>query len=62
LRNIPVVILTTSKTEEDIYRSYELGVNSFITKPVSFEGMVEIMKALSKYWFQIVTLPTQEVR
>ncbi|HUB67841.1 MAG TPA: response regulator [Candidatus Methylacidiphilales bacterium] len=60
LRNIPVVILTTSKTEEDIYRSYELGVNSFITKPVSFEGMVEIMKALSKYWFQIVTLPNQE--
>lgn len=57
LRRIPVVILTTSKAEEDILRTYELGVNSFITKPVTFEGLVEIIKALSIYWFQIVELP-----
>jgi CheY-like chemotaxis protein len=57
LRQIPVVVLTTSKAEEDICRTYELGVNSFITKPVTFEGLVEIMKTLSMYWFEIVQLP-----
>lgn len=57
LRQIPVIILTTSKAEEDILRSYNLGVNSFITKPVSFSGLVDIMKTLNKYWFQIVELP-----
>ena len=57
LRSIPVVVLTTSKAEEDIYRTYDLGVNSFITKPVQFEGLVEVMRALGKYWFEIVELP-----
>ena len=57
LRKIPVVVLTTSKAEEDIYRSYDLGVNSFITKPVSFDALVGTMKALAQYWFQIVELP-----
>ena len=57
LRRIPVVVLTTSVAEEDIIRSYDLGVNSFIKKPVTFSGMVEIMKALGDYWFQIVELP-----
>jgi len=57
LRQIPIVVLTTSKADEDIYRSYNLGVNSYITKPVSFEGLVEVMKALSMYWFKIVQLP-----
>lgn len=57
LRAIPVVVLTTSKAEEDIYRSYDLGVSSFITKPVTFEGLVEVMRALGKYWFEIVELP-----
>jgi len=51
------VVLTTSKAEEDIYHTYDLGVNSFITKPVSFEGLVEVMKSLAKYWFEIVKLP-----
>jgi len=51
------VVLTTSKAEEDIYRTYELGANSFITKPVTFEGLVEVMKALAKYWFETVELP-----
>lgn len=57
LRHIPVVILTTSKAEEDILRSYDLGVNSYITKPVSFQGLAEAMKVLSQYWFEIVKLP-----
>ena len=59
LRQIPVVVLTTSKAEEDIYRSYDLGVSSFITKPVTFEGLVEIMKVLGRYWFEIVELPPE---
>ena len=59
LRRIPVVVLTTSKAQEDIYRTYDLGVSSYITKPVSFEGLVDIMKTLSKYWFEIVTLPSE---
>jgi CheY-like chemotaxis protein len=57
LRQIPIVVLTTSKAEEDIYRSYDLGVNSFITKPVTFEGLVAVMKTLGRYWIEIVELP-----
>ena len=57
LKQIPVVVLTTSKAEEDIYRTYNLGVNSFISKPVSFEGLVEVTRALGRYWFEIVELP-----
>jgi two-component system, response regulator len=57
LRQIPVVVLTTSSAEEDIYRTYNLGVNSFISKPVSFEGLVEVTRALGRYWFEIVELP-----
>ncbi len=60
LKQIPIVVLTTSKADEDIYRSYNFGVNSYITKPVSFEGLVEVMKALSLYWFKIVQLPAGE--
>lgn len=59
LRQIPIVVLTTSKAEEDILRSYDLGVNSFIAKPVTFEQLVVIMKTLTKYWFEIVELPPQ---
>jgi CheY-like chemotaxis protein len=57
LRSIPVVVLTTSKTEEDILRSYDLGANSFITKPVTFERLVEIVRGLGTYWFNIAQLP-----
>ena len=57
LRRIPIVVMTTSKAEEDIYRTYDLGVNSFIVKPVAFEALVEIMQTLTQYWFQIVVLP-----
>lgn len=59
LKDIPIVVFTTSKAEEDIYRSYQLGVNSFITKPVTFDGLLEVMKSLGKYWFEIVELPHQ---
>lgn len=57
LRRIPVVIFTTSKAEEDILNSYELGVNSFITKPMSFNDMLRITKSIGDYWFQVVSLP-----
>lgn len=57
LRYIPIVVLTTSKAEEDIHRSYDLGANSFIVKPVTFSSLVEVMKTLRKYWFEIVELP-----
>jgi CheY-like chemotaxis protein len=57
LRDIPVVVFTTSKAEEDVYRSYQLGVNSFITKPVTFQSLIQVMQTLGKYWFEIVELP-----
>jgi two-component system, response regulator len=60
LRAIPVVVMTTSKAEEDIARSYELGANSYITKPVTFDGLVEVVRALGRYWFEIVELPGPE--
>ena len=60
LRHIPIVVLTTSKAEEDIYRTYDLGVNSFITKPVTFDGLVSVMRGLGRYWFEIVELPPSE--
>lgn len=54
---IPIVILTTSKAEEDICRTYELGANSYVTKPVSFESLVQMMETLGKYWLETVELP-----
>jgi CheY-like chemotaxis protein len=62
LRKIPVIVLTTSKAEEDVFRSYDLGVNSFITKPVTFTGLAEAMKVMAQYWFEIVELPKPTVR
>ena len=60
LKSIPVVILTTSKEEEDMIKGYGLGAASYITKPVHFEGLVELMKALGKYWVEFVELPVGE--
>lgn len=57
LRRIPVVILTTSKAEEDMLRGYDLGAASYITKPVTFDSLVELMKALGKYWVEFVETP-----
>lgn len=57
LRTIPVVVLTTSREEEDILRSYNLGASSFIQKPVGFDSLVDIVGRLGEYWFQVVQLP-----
>jgi CheY-like chemotaxis protein len=59
LRAIPVIVLTTSRAEEDIVRSYGLGANSYIAKPVTFEKLVEIVKCIGRYWFEIVALPSE---
>ena len=60
LRRIPIVVLTTSKAEEDILRTYDLGVNSYVTKPVTFKSLVELVKVLGRYWFEVVELPPNE--
>ncbi len=57
LKKIPVVVLSTSSAEEDILRSYNLGANSFITKPITFDGLVSTMETLKNYWLEIVELP-----
>ncbi|MAR90550.1 MAG: response regulator [Pseudomonadota bacterium] len=57
LRRIPVVILTTSKVEEDMLNGYELGAASYLTKPVTFDGLVKLMKAVGTYWVEFVELP-----
>jgi CheY-like chemotaxis protein len=57
LRQIPIVILTTSEADEDICRSYDLGANSYITKPVTFGALVDVLQVLGKYWIEIVDLP-----
>lgn len=57
LRRIPVVVLTTSKAEEDIINAYDLGVNSFICKPVRFDELVEVAREIGNYWFGTVALP-----
>lgn len=62
LRHIPVVVLTTSRAEEDIFRSYDLGASSFITKPVSFDGLVQVARTLGRYWFELVALPVESER
>ena len=60
LRRIPIVVLTTSKAEEDIVRTYDLGVNSYVTKPVTFKSLVELIRILGCYWFEVVQLPPNE--
>jgi CheY-like chemotaxis protein len=60
LKRIRVVVLTTSKAEEDIYRTYNLSAASYITKPVTFEALVDVVKTIGKYWLEIVELPGEE--
>ncbi|MBK8254680.1 MAG: response regulator [Polyangiaceae bacterium] len=60
LRSIPVVVMTTSGADQDIARSYQLGANSYVTKPVTFESLAQVIKALGTYWFEIVALPDRE--
>jgi CheY-like chemotaxis protein len=59
LRRIPVVVLTASQQQLDIHRSYELGASSYLTKPMQFESLVELMQTLRAYWFDIVELPPE---
>ncbi len=59
LRHYPIVVLTTSKSEEDVVRSYEVGISSYIRKPVGFDALVRALTVFSQYWFEIVELPTQ---
>ena len=61
LSRIPVVILTSSKAEEDIIRTYNIGVNSFITKPVTFEALVKVTRNFGKYWLGVVALPKKQL-
>ncbi len=58
LRRIPIVVMTTSKAEEDIFRSYDSGASSYITKPVTFDRLVDLMKTLGHYWIEFVELPS----
>lgn len=57
LRRIPVIVITTSKAEEDVLRSYDLGVSSFISKPATYDSLLELVRTLSHYWFETVRLP-----
>lgn len=57
LRRIPIVVFTTSSADADVECVYELGANSCITKPASFDALVEVMRVLSRYWFSVVDLP-----
>jgi len=59
LKRIPVIVLTTSKADTDISKIYDLGANSFISKPVTFDSLVRVMKILGNYWFEIVELPVK---
>lgn len=60
LKRIAVTVLTTSAQEEDIIQSYDLGVNSYITKPVTWEGFMKVVETIEEYWFEIVELPPKE--
>ena len=60
LKKIPVIVLTTSEQEEDIIKSYDLGANAYITKPVDFDKLVQIARSLGNYWLSIVELPREE--
>ncbi len=62
LRRLPVIIMTTSAAEEDVVRSYDLGVNSYIRKPVTFDRLVDVIRTLGRYWFEIVELPPHDNR
>jgi two-component system response regulator len=60
LRNIRVVVMTTSKAEEDILRTYDLGASSYVTKPITFAALVDVITTLGRYWLEIVELPQSE--
>ncbi len=59
LKNIPVVILTTSGAEKDILRSYDLHANAYVTKPLDFDQFIMVIKSIANFWLEIVKLPTK---
>ena len=59
LRRIPIVVFTTSRQNEDILRTYDLGVNAFITKPVTFEGLMNVVSALKNFWLDVAQIPAE---
>jgi CheY-like chemotaxis protein len=59
LKNIPIVVLTTSKAEEDILRSYNLHANAYITKPVNFDQFIKVVKSIEDFWLEVVKLPSK---
>jgi len=61
LRRIPVVVLSTSSDRVDVFDTYDLGVSGFVTKPVTFAGLVEVMRTWTQYWFEVVELPNGAV-
>jgi CheY-like chemotaxis protein len=62
LRTIPVIVLTTSTSEQDIRNAYGLGASSYITKPVTHDTLTEVMEAVTEYWFDVVELPDRDIR
>jgi CheY-like chemotaxis protein len=60
LRQIPIVVLTTSKSEEDVYRLYDLGVNSFLRKPATFEGLLRLVSKVREFWLSTAELPISQ--
>jgi CheY-like chemotaxis protein len=60
LKSIPVVVLTTSKAEEDIIKSYDLHANSYITKPVDFDQFIKVVKSIEDFWLEVVKLPNSK--
>ncbi len=61
LKRIPVVVFTNSKADEDILRSYDLGVSGYFTKPVSYMGLLNTINAISTYWLKMASLPPEEL-
>jgi CheY-like chemotaxis protein len=59
LRSIPVVVLTTSEAEMDIIKSYDLGANCYITKPIGFESFIQVVNSIEEFWFSVVILPSK---
>jgi len=57
LRHIPIIVLTTSDSDDDVAAAYQLGASSYITKPVTFDGLVEVMRTIKSYWLEIVAMP-----
>lgn len=60
LKQIPVVVLTTSDADEDILKSYQVGANAYVTKPVGLEGLTKVVNLLEEFWFTIVKLPPHQ--